>query len=268
MFDRLKERGVIGPAIGGHRGAGKTAPENTLPAFARGVAMGAAYLELDVQLSADGVPVVIHDFTLERTTNGRGFVGAHTAAALHALDAGSWHGPEYAGATIPTLAEVLDWARGRACLALEIKTKAGIYAGLEEATARAVAGAGMERDVLVMSFHHAAVRRLTELLPGIHAAAIIGCGPIDPIAVTRAAGADTINMGWHDVTPEVAAAAHAAGMYVQCPCNEVAAAGYLRRIGVDIVDTDVPEQLLAALRDETAPAPVTLAELFVRVAAH
>lgn len=268
MFDRLNERGVARPAIGGHRGAGKAAPENTLPAFALGVAMGASYLELDVQLSADGVPVVIHDFTLERTTNGRGFVGAQTAAALRALDAGSWHGPEFAGAKIPTLAEVLDWARERACLALEIKTKAGIYPGLEEATARAIRDAGMEGDVLVMSFHHAAVRRLTTLLSGIHAAAIIGCSPMNAAAVTRAAGADTINMGWHDVTPALVAAAHAAGMFVQCPCNERAAVGYLRQIGVDLIDTDVPEQLLAALRDETAPAPTTLAAVFAHVAAQ
>lgn len=262
MFDRLRERGAPFPAVGGHRGAGMDAPENTLPAFARGVAMGAAYLELDVQLSADGVPVVIHDFTLERTTNGRGFVGAQTVAALRALDAGSWHSPPFAETRIPTLAEVLDWAYGRTCLAIEVKTKPGIYAGLEDAVAHAIREGRMERDVLVMSFDHVALRRLTASLPGVHAATIFGCRPLDPVAWTRSVGADTINMGWHDLTPETVAAAHAAGMYVQCPCNEPDAAGFLREMRVDLVDSDIPERMQVALHDQHAPAARSLADVF------
>src|SRR6185295_20215055 len=103
-----------------HRGASGRAPENTPAAFAAALALGAEAIELDCQLSADGEPVVIHDETLERTSDGRGPVGDRTAAELDQLDAGSWFGPEFRGERIPRLAAVLDQVRDRVTLNVEM----------------------------------------------------------------------------------------------------------------------------------------------------
>ena len=99
------------PAVVAHRGASAAAPENTLAAMRRAAEMGARWAECDVRLSADGVPVVIHDGTLDRTTDGRGALAAHTAAELARLDAGSWRDAAFAGEPVPTLAALLEEAR-------------------------------------------------------------------------------------------------------------------------------------------------------------
>ena len=89
-----------------HRGAGKLAPENTLAAFRLGAAHGYRMFECDVKLSADGVPFLLHDSTLQRTTSGTGTAGEHPWSALSQLDAGGWHGRSHAGEPLPTLANV------------------------------------------------------------------------------------------------------------------------------------------------------------------
>jgi len=94
-----------------------------MPAFERAYALGAQLIEFDVQQTADGHLVVIHDHTLDRTTSGRGPVSSHTLAELRQLDAGSWFGPAFAGTPIPTLAETLDWIRGRVFPILELKQR-------------------------------------------------------------------------------------------------------------------------------------------------
>ncbi|MBS1163680.1 MAG: Glycerophosphoryl diester phosphodiesterase, partial [Burkholderiaceae bacterium] len=94
------------PRIQAHRGAGRLAPENTLAAIRRSHAMGFRAIEIDARLTRDEVPVVIHDRTLERTTDGAGAVAEATADEIARLDAGSWFGPQYRGEPVPRLAEV------------------------------------------------------------------------------------------------------------------------------------------------------------------
>jgi len=100
-----------------HRGYSAVAPENTLPALAAGVLAGATLIEFDVRTTADGVPVVIHDRTVDRTTDGTGEVGELTLDEISALDAGSWFSPAYAGIRIPLLHQVIDLLRPHAVLA-------------------------------------------------------------------------------------------------------------------------------------------------------
>ena len=111
-------RAVTPPPFGeleiiAHRGYSARAPENTLASMERAIAVGADAVEWDVHLTADGVPVVIHDDTVQRTSDGRGRVRDHTLEQLRALDFGSWYGREFAGERIPTLADALACARGR-----------------------------------------------------------------------------------------------------------------------------------------------------------
>ncbi|MGK2905576.1 MAG: glycerophosphodiester phosphodiesterase [Desulfuromonadales bacterium] len=109
------------PFLWAHRGASCCSPENTMTAFAAAVESGADGLELDIHLSRDGIPVIIHDETLERTTNGRGLVAGKTWRQLQQFEAGGWFSAEFAGESIPSLEEVLQTFGGQLKLNLELK---------------------------------------------------------------------------------------------------------------------------------------------------
>lgn len=129
------------PRILAHRGGGKLAPENTLAAIRQGAALGFRGVEFDVMLAGDGVPVLIHDETLERTTDGRGEVARTPYAGLAALDAGSWHGKRFRGERIPTLEQAARLCRELGLWAnVEIKPARGY----ERRTGEAVALAARE----------------------------------------------------------------------------------------------------------------------------
>lgn len=114
------------PKLAAHRGAGKLAPENTLAAFRLGYTHGYRMVELDAKLSADGVAFLLHDATLDRTTNACGRADAFTWRELSQLDAGSWHSPTYAGEPLPTLATIARWSRAMGvAVNIEIKPTPG-----------------------------------------------------------------------------------------------------------------------------------------------
>ncbi|HZN03712.1 MAG TPA: glycerophosphodiester phosphodiesterase family protein [Candidatus Polarisedimenticolia bacterium] len=113
------------PLVLAHRGSRLRAPENTLEAFALALQEGADGIELDVRRTADGVPVVLHDPALDRTTDGRGPLAVTTFADLRRLDAGAWFDRRHRGAHVPSLAEVLDLCGGRAVVNIELKIDSG-----------------------------------------------------------------------------------------------------------------------------------------------
>jgi glycerophosphoryl diester phosphodiesterase len=155
-----------------HRGASGEAPENTLAAFGLAQRQGAGAIELDVHLSSDGMPMVIHDHRLSRTTSGSGWVSEHRANALRRLDAGSWFNrrfsekarQRYVGAKIPLLSEVLAWVRQHKILAfVEIKGGRNAYPGIEAKVLDEVERAGAWGLATVISFDLATLRRVREL---------------------------------------------------------------------------------------------------------
>lgn len=166
-----------------HRGASARAPENTLAAFREAIRLGADAIELDVQLSADGVPMVIHDDTVDRTTDGHGRVAALVSRDLRRLDAGAWYSSRFRGERIPTLEEALECARGRCGLNIEIKVprvsgrrsprrarRAG-GAGLDavsRAVAHAVARSGFKDLLLVSSFSSQALLHARAAMPAVY----------------------------------------------------------------------------------------------------
>lgn len=140
-----------------HRGYSDVAPENTMSAFKKAYQIGADMVELDVHLSKDGQLIVMHDDTLDRTTNGKGKIGDKTLAELKTLDAGSHFSPAFKGEQIPTLDEVLIYAKDKICVNIEIKAEAvednpkpGM--GIEQKVVQAVKKYGMEQHVIVSSF--------------------------------------------------------------------------------------------------------------------
>ena len=134
-----------------HRGASSYAPENTFAAYDKALAMGVNHVELDVQLTRDGHIVVIHDDTVDRTTNANGRVADFTLAELRALDAGGWFSAEYKGERIRSLGETLEHYKGRLHFHVEIKQRE-IAGGLARRTIDMVRGYGLTDSVTITSF--------------------------------------------------------------------------------------------------------------------
>ena len=151
-----------------HRGASAYAPGNTLAAFRLALEMDADGFELDVMLSADGHLVVIHDDTVDRTTDGSGPVRQKTLAELKALDAGAKFDARFAGERIPTLQEVFDLVAGnRAFVNVEIKTESLKGDGLEERLVALIRRYGLGERLLISSFNPFALWRMRRLAPDL-----------------------------------------------------------------------------------------------------
>lgn len=151
-----------------HRGASKYAPENTMAAFKLAHKMEADMIELDVQLSKDGIPVVFHDAKLNRHSNGKGRVSSFLFDELHQLDAGKWFSIEFMGEKIPSLEQVLQWASDKILVNIEIKAEAvgdEIEGGVEEKVTELVHQTGMEKNVIISSFDYRAVERIKKMDP-------------------------------------------------------------------------------------------------------
>jgi len=147
----------------GHRGAPEIAPENTIPSFAAALEAGADGVELDVRLSRDGAVVVMHNRTVNKTTDGKGPVSKKTLAELKALDAGVKFSPAYAGTPVPTLEEAIAALPKHAFI--NIETKSGALAGylLEQKVAALVSGYDLYRMVIVSSFNPFSLARLKQI---------------------------------------------------------------------------------------------------------
>jgi len=159
-----------------HRGAGRLAPENTLAAFRLGAQQGWRMFECDVKLSADEVPFLLHDATLERTTGGRGPAGQRPWSALARLDAGSWHSPAYAGEPLPTLENVARFCLANDCLLnIEIKPSPGTERHTGEVVARQAARLWRRAAVppLLSSFETEALQGALEGAPQLPRALLL-----------------------------------------------------------------------------------------------
>lgn len=223
----------------GHRGARGHAPENTLLAIDTGIALGAPWVEFDVQLHPSGALLVFHDLTLERTTNGSGLLADQPLAALRALDAGG-------GQIIPTLQEVLDLVDQRVGVNIELKS-AGGTAEAVAAVIRSHVDAGWPVEkFLVSSFHLPELWEFKQLAPEIPIGALL-CGvPLDWAGCALELGAATLNLSSEFVDPRLIADAHAHGIKVYVyTVNDPTEMRLLRQMGVDGVFTDYPERALA-----------------------
>lgn len=188
--------------IMGHRGAPAYEPENTLRSIRLALHMGVTAVEVDVQLTKDGELAVIHDATVDRTTNGKGKVRDFTLAELHALDAGK-------GEPVPSLAEVAETVIPKAHLVVEMKHPEAIPALLDFFRSR-----DLFAKVYVISFWHPAVKALKEAEPRLRTGVLlVGC-PVDPVGLARAARAESLVLHYAYVTPELVQAAHDAGLSV------------------------------------------------------
>lgn len=136
-----------------HRGCSGAAPENTMAAIELALSdCNVTWIEVDVQLSKDGIPFLIHDYTLNRTTNGRGSVKDYTWEQLQTLDAGSWKSKRYAGERLISLNDCLEVIKGRLKANIELKTEGNKYPGLEDKVIEVIRRHRMEHEVVLTSF--------------------------------------------------------------------------------------------------------------------
>ena len=235
----------------GHRGAAAVAPENTLASLRAAAAHGASWVEFDVMLSGDGVPVLFHDETLTRTTGRKARMAATPLAELRTLEAGAWFAPDFEGETIPTLEE-----------ALELLLKLGVSPNLEikpskdtdEATARAAVAVlsrswPLERaPALVSSFSRACLAVAVQEAPQVPRGLITHRPPKDWPEAAAHLACSTVHVNARRLTPRLAKRVKEAGYGLAAfTVNDVARARELIAAGVDCIITDAPGEIAAAL---------------------
>lgn len=229
--------------LGGHRGNPAEHPENTLASFASAIEIGVDVIECDVHLTTDGRLAVIHDHTLERTTNGTGLVGARSMADLKQLDAGG-------GERIPELVEVLELARGKVGVAVEVKNLPVKYPGIEEKLVEALRQARMSRDSAAVSFDHRVVKRVRELDRDIVGGVLVAGRPLMLPELLRWAHAEVYSPHWSFVDSETVAEVHNTGAVIGVwTVDDAEILDRSRRLGVDAVYTNRPGQLKALLAE-------------------
>lgn len=225
------------PELMAHRGNSAVAPENTLSAFAEALKTPAQSCELDVHLSADGEVIVMHDATVDRTTDGTGAIADLTLAQLKALDAGSWFGPEFAGEPVPTLAEVVALVGDRVKLNVEIKSAADPDSSLK--VVQILRDGGILDQSMISSFGLQALLETRKYWPQGTLALITGhCADLQ-IAIDN--GLQWFNVYYHEVDEALVRRAHEAGLKVMIwTMDDPAQWERFASMGVDGICTNAP----------------------------
>jgi len=240
------------PWVIAHRGACAVAPENTMAAFRRAVAMGVDCIETDLHLSRDGRLIIIHDNTLNRTTNGDGLVKNFTFNELRQLDAGKWFAPEFEGETLPAVEELLDLA-GQADISLYLEVKGGAGYGVERAVISALRGRKEAKATVVLCFDASVLDRIHQLDRLLMTGLLFESGGEDMVREAVRVGARQIAPRGDCVTPELIADAHRRGLkLVTWTINEPSQMRALANAGVDGIMSNYPDRL-SAVRDTLPP---------------
>jgi glycerophosphoryl diester phosphodiesterase len=259
LLQRLEVRQDV--AVTAHRGASLQAPENSMAAFRAAAEAGATYVELDVQRTRDGALVVIHDGDLMRMAGDPRKVRDLTLAEIQALDIGSRRGPQHAGERVPTLAEVIDYARGRFRINVELK-----YNVPDPGLAPAVVGLLREQDfideVVITSLDLAALRQVEAIEPRLVTGLIVTAAVGNVLRVD----ADFVSLNSARATARLVAQAQAAGKQVHVwTVNEPEVMLRMIERDVDNIITDDPATLVRVMRERNALSPAEQVGLRLRV---
>lgn len=235
------------PAVIGHRGVAGLAPENTLAGIAAAAALGLTWVELDIRLTRDRQPVLLHDDTVDRTTDGHGRVSRLPLAAIRRLDAGGWFGSDFSGEPPPTLAEAIAvLARFRMGAVFEIKGEGSEAAACARIAAPLIVRAwpAASPRPVVSSFDDRAVVAAMIAAPRLARALLVDRVPGDWRQRLRRCGAHALHVAADALTPATARGLAAAGISVACyTVNDRRRAHRLWTMGVASVFSDRPERL-------------------------
>jgi glycerophosphoryl diester phosphodiesterase len=235
-----------------HRGFSGIAPENTLISFQKAIELKPDGFELDVHLSKDGELIVIHDDTVDRTTNGKGKIKELTLAELKKLDAGSWFAQKYQGEKIPTLTEALDLAKNKTMVMIELKAE-----GTAEKSVPLIEQFDMVEQVFVFSFHSEYLKIAKQLNPNLSLLHLFWINPIEKdtllphqiINRTLSAYANLIGINGNAVTPRLVDTAHKRGLGLGVyTIEEEKDMRALLELGVDGIVSNRIDRLLKVVR--------------------
>ncbi len=239
------------PQIFAHRGAKAVTPENTLPAFQRAVEMGVDGIELDVHCSKDGKLAVIHDESLERTTTSTGLVGDYTAAELAQIDAGSRFSTAFVGVGVPTLDQVFDVVGTHCQVNVEVKSHDVNGGNQVEPLLAMIQARNLYDQVIVSSFNPMTLIKLRALDPKV-ALGFLYYLPLPTYLrdawFTPIIQPEALHPYYGLIDAALIAWAKARNCRVNTwTVNEVAEAKRLADLGVDVIMSDIPDQIMAAL---------------------
>jgi glycerophosphoryl diester phosphodiesterase len=230
-----------------HRGASGYAPENTFSAFDLAVEMKADYIEIDVQRSKDGELVIIHDTSVDRTTNGTGAVKDLTFEQLRSLDAGSWKGDQFAGEKIPTFDEVLNRYHGITGILIELKSPE-LYPGIEEEVARKLKEHNLDKPqnekIIIQSFNFESMKKMNTLLPNVPLGVLTSSltHTTEQALKDISLYADYFNPKYGIVTESLVNQVHALGMKIASwTVRSQESADFILDMNVDAIVTDYPD---------------------------
>lgn len=255
LFSPFNEAFAEEPTVGerkqvdnvAHRGATAYAPENTIAGFDLAVDMKADYIEIDVQRSKDGELVLIHDTTVDRTTDGTGKVGDLTFEELRDLDAGSWKADQFAGEQIPTFEEILDRYHGKVGILIELKAPE-LYPGMEEQVAEALKERNLDKPqnekIIIQSFNFESMKRMNALLPRVPIGVLTSNSKDTTAEALQefSTYADWFNPSYGIVTEELVNQVHSLGMQIgSWTVRSQEAADFLFEMGVDAIISDYPD---------------------------
>jgi glycerophosphoryl diester phosphodiesterase len=244
------------PLVIAHRGASGHAPENTMIAFQRAVELGSSFIETDLHVTRDGAFVAIHDDTVDRTTNGSGEVTDFTLEELRRADAGMWFDRDFLGERVPTLPEILEFAKlNDVIFYLELKYPA--VAGMDHALAAALTKANATARTIVISFDAATLAPLRRIDPAIMVGLLIEDENPNCIQQALDLGARQICPKFSLVNAKLIEQAHRADL--QVVAWTVNSADQMRSMiatGVDGIMTDFPDRLRAVIEDSSVKKEV------------
>jgi glycerophosphoryl diester phosphodiesterase len=231
-----------------HRGASSIAPENTLIAFERAIELKSDGIELDVHLTKNGVPIVIHDFDLERTTNGTGFIVDHTLESIKKLDAGSWFSSNFSDQKVPTLEEVFQLCKSTPdnfIINVELKAGSKVYPQIEEKVLRLVDQYHLKEKVLISSFDHYAIEKIKNLDEDILTGALFSSAFVSPWRYLSTLKFDAYHTAWHRLDNEIIEGCHKNGLIVNAyTLDDISFAKVLMSYNIDGIITNTPQDLL------------------------
>ncbi len=228
-----------------HRGSSGTHPENTLAAFREAARLPIHGVEFDVHLTKDGELVVIHDESIDRTSDGYGFVKDMTLTKLKAFDFGSWFSSEFKGQSILTFHEVLEVFSGTSHhLNIELKSDIFPYDGMTAKVIQIIKELKLDSRVILSSFDHGAIRTVKQLAPHLKTAALFMEVLVDPLDYVRAIPADALHLFFPSaLRPSIREVLEAGATVRTFTVNEEKYALALKNVGVTSIFTDFPEKM-------------------------
>ena len=239
----------------GHRGDRAYAPENTVPSFEKGIKCKANMIEFDIRLTKDGYIVIMHDATVDRTTNGTGLISQLTLKQIKDLDAGTWFSPKFKGIKVPTLEEAIASIKGRAKFDIEIKKEPYSNETIEEKLVEEIFKNNILDDTVVISFNFSSLEKVKEIEPRVQIGFLFsrnydfeqGLREILHIK------GEAVHPEYHLLNTHLVSEAHKEGILVRpWNTNDKEEMNKLIKMGVDGIGTDFPDILRSLV--ESSPS--------------